>query len=462
MQRETEEVDLLVVGGGKGGKTLAMDRASAGQNVVMVERGMIGGSCINVACIPTKALVTSARALRALRRGREFGLITDTPAHPDLTLLREHKEGVVAGMVAFNHTSFLNSGMDFVIGDAVFTAERTVRVTLPDGATRQIRGTDTVINTGTRPRIPDIPGLADSDALTSESLLHLTRLPEHLIVLGAGPVGLEFADMFSAFGARVTVISRDPRLLPHDDPEITAEVQRLLTENGIDLRLGHTVQSVQRHGPDDVSVLLDDHTQIHGSDLLLALGREPVTQTLNLAAAGVATTPQGFVDVDDHLATSAPHTWAAGDVAGTPQFTHASLDDYRIIKANLQGQPRSTRQRTLPRTTFLSFDLAHIGLTEAQARQAGHDILIARLPAAAIPRARVTRETHGLWKAVIDASTDRILGATLLGPDAGEVLAAVQTAMLAGLPYTALRDMPITHPTMAEGLNLLFAKPTPS
>ncbi|MGQ4351095.1 dihydrolipoyl dehydrogenase family protein [Streptomyces sp. SAS_275] len=460
MEQETEQVDLLVVGGGKGGKTLAMDRGWAGQNVVMVERGMIGGSCINVACIPTKSLVTSARALRALRRGREFGLITDTPARPDLDLLRDHKEGVVAGMVAVNHTSFLNSGMDFVIGDAVFVAERTVRVTLPDGGVRHIRGTDTVINTGTRPRIPDIPGLAGAGALTSESLLQLTRLPDHLIVLGAGPVGLEFADMFSAFGSRVTVISRDERLLPHDDPEITTEVQRLLTENGTELLLGRTVQSVNRTGPDSVTVTLDDQSQISGSDLLIALGREPVTRSLNLAAAGVATTAEGFIDVDEHLATSAPHTWAAGDVAGSPQFTHASLDDYRIIKANLQGEPRSTRQRTMPRTTFLSFDLAHIGLTETEARQAGHDILTARLPVAGIPRARVTRETHGLWKAVIDAPSGRILGATLLGPDAGEVLTTVQTAMLAQLPYTALRDMPITHPTMAEGLNLLFANPT--
>lgn len=460
MKPDIEQVDLLVVGGGKGGKTLAMDRARAGLEVVMVERRMIGGTCINVACIPTKALVTSARALRVYQRAREFGFISDTPARTDLSLLRAHKEGVVAGMVAGNHKSFIDSGMDFVMGEATFVAERTVRVELGDGTVRHIRGADTVINTGARPHVPNIPGLHGSNAMTSDTLLQLERIPEHLLVLGAGPVGLEFADMFSTFGSRVTVISRDERLLPHEDREISQHVSRLLAENGVDCLFGRTVEAIEQHSPDRVTLVLDDGAEISGSDLLVAVGREPVTDGLHLDKAGVRTTDKGFIAVDEYLATSAPRTWAVGDVAGTPQFTHASLDDYRIVKANMAGGNRTTQGRLLPRTTFLSFDLAHVGLTEDEARHAGHAVRLARLPAAAIPRSHIARETHGLWKAVVDATTDRILGASLFGLEAGEVITTVQTAMLAGLPYSALRDLPITHPTMNEGLNLLFAQLT--
>lgn len=456
MATSVEDFDVLVVGGGKAGKTLAMDQARSGKRVVMVERGMIGGTCINVACIPTKSLVASARAIKTLARGHEFGLITgDTQI--DLELLRAHKDGVVEGMVAINYRQFLDSGMDLVIGQARFIAERTVEVTLQDGGNRVLRGGETVINTGTRPRIPDIPGLAEAVPLTSETLLELKRLPERLLVIGAGPIGLEFADMFAAFGSRVTVVTVEKRLLPREDPEIADATLDLLAGNGVTVLLGREITSMARDSRGEVSVSLGDGTVLTGDDVLVAVGREPVTDELDLHEAEVATTSDGFVEVDEHLATTAPHTWAAGDVAGTPQFTHASLDDFRILKDNLSGGTRSTKDRLIPHVTFLSFDLAHVGLTETEARRSGHDVRIARLPVAAIPRARTTGEMHGLWKAVIDADTDRILGASLLGSEAGETITTVQTAMIAGLPYTALRDMVITHPTMAEGLNLLFA-----
>ncbi|NBM15259.1 NAD(P)/FAD-dependent oxidoreductase [Streptomyces sp. GC420] len=451
-----EEFDLLVVGGGKAGKTLAMDRARAGQRVAMVERGLIGGTCVNVACIPTKALVTSARARRTLARGRELGLVVgDTGT--DVERLREHKAEVVDGMIAINHKQFLDSGMDLVLGQARFVAERTVEVALRDGGSRVLRGARTVINTGTRPRIPGIPGLSAAGPLTSESLLRLERIPGRLIVIGAGPIGLEFADMFAAFGSRVTVVARNRALLPQEDPDIAAAAAALLADNGVNVLLGRGVTRVVRDSAGAVTVSLDDGSEVSGDDVLVAAGRQPVTEELDLERARVALTDSGFIAVDEYLATTAEHTWAAGDVAGSPQFTHASLDDYRILKANLAGGTRSTKGRLIPHTTFLGVDLARVGLGEEEARRAGHDVLIARLPVAAIPRARTMRETAGLWKAVVDADSHKILGASLLGPEAGEVITVVQTAMLAGLPCTALRDMIITHPTMGEGLNMLFA-----
>ncbi|MPY30178.1 mercuric reductase [Streptomyces adustus] len=456
MSDRAEEYDLLVVGGGKAGKTLAMDWAKAGKRVAMVERGMIGGTCINVACIPTKALVTSARAVKTLRRAQQLGLVSDAP-QVDVDLLRTHKSDVVDGMSAGNQKQFLDSGMDLVLGQARFVAERTVEVMLSGGGTRVIRGAETVINTGTQPLVPDIPGLADSGALTSDSLLQLERLPERLTVVGGGVVGLEFAHMFAAFGSRVTLIESHSRLLPREDEDIAKAVTDLLIADGVEVVIGSSATAVRREADGAITTVLADGTRIVGDDVLVAVGRKPVTSELDLDKAGVKTDRAGFVVVDEHLATSAPHTWAAGDVAGSPQFTHVSLDDYRILKANLAGGRRSTRDRLIPYTIFLTPELARVGLTERQARAAGHQVRVAKLPVAAIPRARTMRETEGVFKAVVDATNDRILGVSLLGPEAGEVVTVVQSAMLADQPYTALRDMIITHPSMGEALNLLFA-----
>ncbi|MFF8882894.1 dihydrolipoyl dehydrogenase family protein [Streptomyces flaveolus] len=449
-----EDVDLLVVGGGKGGKTLAMDIARGGGRVAMVERGMIGGTCINVACIPTKTLVTSARLLDSLSRAEQVGIRTDKPV-ADLALLREHKEGVVAGMVDLNHRQFLDSGMDFILGTARFTGKRTVRVELNDGGARVLRGKDVVINTGTVPGIPDIPGITEVEPLTSETLLHLDHIPEHLVVIGGGYVGLEFAQMFDAFGSRVTVLHRGERVLPREDPDVSETLTGFLTDADVRLHTGVSISQVSR-GPSGVTVRLDDGTEVTGTDVLVAVGREPVTKNLDLDAAGVRTDDRGFVRVDDRLATSAPHTWAVGDVAGSPQFTHVSLDDYRIVKANIAGGDRRTTGRLVPWNLFTTPELARVGMTETEARAAGYDVRIARMPVAAIPRARTLRDTRGVWKAVVDRDSDRILGVALLGPDASEVLTVVQTAMLTGAPYTLLRDSIIAHPTMAEGLNMLF------
>ncbi|MEU7472658.1 FAD-dependent oxidoreductase [Streptomyces sp. NPDC044984] len=449
-----EDVDLLVVGGGKAGKTLAMDTARVGRKVVMVERGMIGGTCINVACIPTKALVTSARLARRAATAESLGLNLGK-LEVDLRLLRSHKEGVVSEMVDLNHRQFLDSGMDLVLGEARFVAERTVEVRLNDGGRRFVRGADVVINTGTVPHLPPVPGLAEAGALNSETIQQLDRIPERLVVIGGGYVGLEFAQMFAAFGSQVTVLDRNLTLLPQEDPDITEVLAEYLREDGVEMVRGVTVKDVVRE-EDGLRLLLDDGRSLVADDILAATGRDPVTAGLGLDAAGVRTDARGFIRVDDRLATDAPHTWAVGDVAGSPQFTHVSLDDYRVVKENIAGGTRSTSRRLIPWNLFTDPELARVGLTEAQARATGRNVRVAKLPVKAIPRSRTLRDTRGLWKAVVDRDTEEILGVALLGPESSEVLTVVQTAMWAGLPYTALRDGLIAHPTMAEGLNALF------
>lgn len=453
----TEDVDLLVVGGGKAGKSLAMDRAKAGWSVAMVERDKVGGTCINVACIPTKALVGSARSLLAARRAGEMGVRIDGEPSVDLGALRHHKEGVVGGMVSAHETMFRDSGMDFLLGTARFVAERTVEVRTADGGTRRLRGRDVVVNTGTVPAVPPVDGIAEADVWDSESILRLDRLPESLLILGGGYVGCEFASMFAAFGTRVTLLQGRDQLLPREDADVAEEVARILSDQGVTLRLGARAAAVRRKlGRGDVVITLADGGEVRGQEILVATGRTPVTGDLGLDAAGVELTDRGYVVVDDRLRTSADHVWAAGDVAGSPQFTHASWNDFRVLRALLTGGDASTEGRLVPYTVFVTPELARVGLSETQAREQGYEVAVARLQVSAIPRAKTLHDTVGVWKAVVDAATDQILGAALLGHAGGEVLGAVQMAMLGGLRWQQVRDAVLAHPTMGEGLNLLF------
>jgi pyruvate/2-oxoglutarate dehydrogenase complex dihydrolipoamide dehydrogenase (E3) component len=452
-----EDVDLLVVGGGKAGKSLAMDRAKAGWDVVMVERDKIGGTCINVACIPTKALVGSARTLIGVHRAAQMGVEIDGEARISLERLREHKESVVGGMVAAHEKLFAESAMDFVLGTATFVAERTIAITTRDGGRRVVRGRDVVINTGTTPAVPDVAGIGGADVWNSETILALQRLPETLIVLGGGYVGFEFAGMFATFGSRVTLLQGARHVLTREDADVAAAVGNVLTSQGVDVRLGARAQAVQREARrGDVVVTLGDGTEVRGQELLVATGRSPATAALGLDVAGVERTDRGFVAVDDHLRTTADHVWAAVDVAGSPQFTHASWNDYRILKANLTGGDAATTGRLVPYTVFITPELARVGLTESEARAQGRRVKVAKLPVAAIPRAKTLHETVGIWKAVVDADSELILGVSLLGPDAGEVVSVIQMAMLGGLRYQQVRDAVLTHPTMGEGVNLLL------
>ncbi|MDO4899940.1 NAD(P)/FAD-dependent oxidoreductase [Actinomyces sp.] len=470
---QVEEVDLLVVGGGKAGKSLAMARARKGDTVVMVERDKVGGTCINVACIPTKTLISSARVLHQVRGAAAYGVALpelgaddsssrdDTAllnrAHIDLAALRARKEKVVGGMVAAHETMFTDSGMDFVRGAARFVAPRTVEITTADGAARRVRGRRVLINTGTTPTVPAIPGLVDTPYWTSEDLLTLPELPGHLLILGGGVIGVEMASLMGLLGVPVTLLHSGDHVLNREDADVAAEIAAGLEGLGVEILTGARVSGVRsaaRSGP--VVVRTEDGREATGSHLLVALGRTPVTAGLGLEKAGVELTERGFVCVDDHLRTTADGVYAAGDVAGTPMFTHASWNDFRVLRDLLDGREVTTAGRIIPWTVFTTPELGHVGLTEAQARATGHKVRVAKTPTAAVPRAKTLGATTGFYKVIVDADTDRILGAAIIGDSAGEVITAVQLAMLADMPFQQLRDAPISHPTMGEGLNVVL------
>jgi pyruvate/2-oxoglutarate dehydrogenase complex dihydrolipoamide dehydrogenase (E3) component len=363
-------------------------------------------------------------------------------------------------MVGRNQAAFDKSGMTLVIGTAHFTGPKALAVQLRDGGTRQITAEKVFINTGTRPAAP-APELAATNPLNSESVQELDHLPEHLVVIGGGYIGCEFAQIFRRLGSKVTVVDRALRFLPREDQDVSSELLSVFAHEGIEVISGADVVAASGTSGSGVKVTLKTaagERVIAGSHLLVAVGRVPNTEGLNLAAAGVETDARGFVKVNAKLETTAPDVWALGDVNGGPQFTHASLDDFRIAFANLTGGNRTTADRMMPYTLFTDPELGRVGLTEDEARNKGLKIKVAKLPASAIPRAVTSGETRGLLKAVIDAETNKILGASILLAEGGEIMAAVQMAMLGGVPYTAVRDVVFAHPTMAEGLNDLFAR----
>jgi pyruvate/2-oxoglutarate dehydrogenase complex dihydrolipoamide dehydrogenase (E3) component len=331
---------------------------------------------------------------------------------------------------------------------------------LNDGGKRVLTGNRVVLNLGTHATIPDIPGLAAAEPLTNVEALELDRLPDHLIVIGGGYVGLELAQAYRRFGSRVTIIETGPQLASREDPDVAAALLEMLRDEGIAIHLGAKILGVRGRSGHTVSLQLQspsgDQT-VDGSDILVATGRTPNTAGIGLELAGVALDPRGYVAVNDRLETSAPEVWAVGECAGSPQFTHVSEDDFRIIRDNLAGGDRTTRNRLVPYCMFTDPPLARVGLSEAEARQQGIAVRVAKLPIVAVLRTRTTSETRGFMKALVAADGDQILGFAMLGAEAGEVMAVVQTAMLAGMPYTGLRDAILAHPTMAEGLGGLFS-----
>ncbi len=458
MASAPEKYDLVVVGGGKAGKSLAMLRAKKGDKVFMVERDKIGGTCINVACIPTKTLVSSARRLAEVRTAAAYGV--DLPgadlasAGVDLEALRARKESVVGGMVEAHKKMFAAPGLDFVLGTAKFVGPKTVEATLADGSVRVVEGEKVLINTGTTPAIPPIEGLSDVDYWTSEDALRLTEIPDRLVILGGGVIGVEMASMMAAFGADVTLIEGGEHILAREDADVAEEMAANLAAQGVTVRTG---ERAVRVSSGDEGVLV--HTtagEVAGTRLLVALGRTPATKGLGLEAAGVELTERGFVKVDSRLETTAPGVYAAGDVAGTPQFTHASWNDFRVLRDLFAGKDASTEGRLIPWAVFATPELGRVGMSESEARAAGRDIRVAKVAAAAVPRAKTHGHVEGFYKVVVDAETEEILGAAIVAESASEVIAAVQTAMLGGLPWPKLRDAVIAHPTMAEGLNIVL------
>ncbi len=432
----TEYYDDIIMGGGKAGKTLAAALVADGRKTALVERSlnMIGGGCINVACIPTKTMVTSANIAHTVRNSTIYGVNVNPPT-VDLAAVIQRKRSVVQSARTVNlHNLETVLGHDLIIGTGRFVSPKTIEVITAESKTCQLTAERLFINTGTKPLIPSVPGLEETGFLTSESIMELEQLPNHLIVLGSGYIGLEFAQMFRRFGSRVTVIGQSERILAQQDPDIAIAVQTLLELEGIEFLLTARVLRVDRSGQDIVlQIQVGDHeVSLQSSQLLVAVGRAPTTDSLNLAAAGVETDARGFIPVNDRLETNVPGIWALGDINGGPQYTHISLDDYRIIKANLiNGNNRSTSDRLVPSCLFIDPELAHIGLTETAARQQGYEIRVAKLDTSEVPRARTSGQTDGLLKAIVDTQTGCILGCTLFCHMAGEMISTVQMVMLA-------------------------------
>jgi pyruvate/2-oxoglutarate dehydrogenase complex dihydrolipoamide dehydrogenase (E3) component len=454
----------LVLGSGAGGKLLAWHLARSGRRVAVVERRWIGGSCPNTNCLPSKNEIWSAKVADLLHHAARFGIVTGSVG-VDMAKVRQRKREMVEGLVALHLELYQKSGTELIMGDGRFVAPKTLEVRLRDGGTRVLTGERVFLNLGTRATIPPTAGLADARPLTNIEALELDRLPAHLIVLGGGYVGLELAQAYRRFGSRVTVLQHGPQLANGEDPDVADAIGRLFGDEGIEVLL--SAEAFQVEGRSGEGVRLRVRTPqgerlIEGSDILVATGRTPNTAGIGLDTAGVRLDGRGYVQVNDRLETSAPDVWAIGECAGSPQFTHVSEDDFRVIRDNLAGRSRTTRDRLIPFCLFTDPPLARVGLNETEARRRGVAVRVARLPMGAVLRTRTTGETRGFMKALLDARSDRIVGFTMFGPEAGEVMAAVQTAMLAGMPYTGLRDAILAHPTMAEGLSALFSEVPPS
>jgi pyruvate/2-oxoglutarate dehydrogenase complex dihydrolipoamide dehydrogenase (E3) component len=455
---EIERFDVLIFGGGTGGKLTAWTSASEGLRTAVVDRRYVGGSCPNIACLPTKNVIHSAKVADFVRHDRDFGSGT-APASTEMAEVRARKRRMVEGLVSMHLDKYKESGAELIFGEGSFVGPKTIEVRLNNGGVRTLRGERVFLNLGTHAAIPDIPGLRAAKSLTHVEALELDRLPSHLIILGGGYVGLEFAQAFARFGSRVTVLERGPQLLPREDKDVADSALEFLHLDGVEVRLNAAVAQVEGASGDSVRVTLATSAGtsiVEGSDILVATGRIPNTANIGLDQAGVTIDARGYVQVNERLETTAPGIWALGECAGSPQFTHVSEDDFRIVHTNLHGGFRNTRDRLIPFCLFTDPEIARVGLSENEAVAAGRPYRVTKLPMQAVLRARTLSETRGFMKALVGRDSDEILGFTAIGPNAGEVMAVVQTAMMGKLPYTALRDAVFTHPTMAEGLGPLF------
>jgi pyruvate/2-oxoglutarate dehydrogenase complex dihydrolipoamide dehydrogenase (E3) component len=455
-----EPYDDVVLGSGAGGKLVAWHLGASGRRVAVVERRWVGGACPNIACLPTKNEIWSAKVADLARHGAQFG-ITTGPVGVDMAQVRSRKRAMVEALVSMHLEKYRKSGAELIMGEGEFVGPKTVEVRLRDGGRRVLRGERVFINVGTHASIPPVPGLAEARPLTHIEALELDYLPPHLIVLGGGYVGLELAQAYRRFGSKVTVVQHGPQLVGREDADVAEAIRQLFADDEIDVVLSAETLKVEGRAQGAVRLRLrapEGEREIEGTDILVATGRTPNTAGIGLENAGVQLDARGYIEVNDRLETSAPGVWAIGECAGTPQFTHASEDDFRVIRDNLAGGSRSTRDRLIPFCLFTDPQLARVGLSEAEAVRSGLKIRLFKLPMGAVLRTQTTGETRGFMKAVVETKSNKILGFTMFGPEAGEVMAVVHTAMLAGAPYTTLRDAIFAHPTMAEGLNGLFSE----
>ena len=455
---QPERFEVLILGSGEAGKLLAWHMAGSGRRTAVVERRWIGGSCPNIACLPSKNEIWSARIAHLAQHAAQFGTMTGSGT-TDMAQVRQRKRDMVEREVAFHLNNYKTTGAELIMGAGRFVAPKTLEVRLNDGGTRVVAGDRVFLNVGTHAAIPNVPGLEAARPLTHIEALEFDYLPSHLVVLGGGYVGLEMAQAYRRFGSRVTVIESGPQLMTREDPDVADEMQRLLGDEGINILLAAETLNVNGRSGGEVSLIVrttSGEQRIEGSDILVAAGRIPNTAGIGLDEAGVQLDGRGYIRVNERLETTAPGVWGMGECAGSPQFTHVSHDDFRIIRDNLAEGKRSTRDRLIPYCMFTDPPLAHVGLSEREARNQGIAARVAKLPTNAVLRTEATDETQGFLKALV-GSDDRILGFTMIGAEAGEVMTAVQMAMLADLPYSRLRDAVIAHPTMAEGLGQLFS-----
>jgi len=455
----SERFDAVIVGSGQAGNPLATALAKASKKTAVIESKHVGGTCINEGCTPTKTMVASGRVAYLARRGADYGVSTG-PISMDLTKVRERKREVVERFRSGNEKHLQTTDdIELIYGLGHFVGPKTLHVDLLGGGTRTLEADWFFLNTGLRAAMPQIDGIQDVPFLTNESIMELDTVPENLLILGGGYIGLEFGQMFRRFGSKVTIIHIGKQLLDHEDADIAEEVQKILIEDGIEILLeAETKGAHGSAGAVELTVKAGGKEQVvKGSQLLIAAGRKPNTDALNLSATGVELDPHGYIKVNDYLETNVPGIYSLGDVKGGPAFTHISYDDYRIVAANLlNGESRSTRDRILPYTVFIDPQLGRIGLSESDARKQGKKIRVAKMPMTSVARAIETAETRGFMKIIVDPNTELILGAAVLGIEGGEIATVVQMAMQGGLKYTMLRDGIFSHPTLSEGLNNVF------
>jgi pyruvate/2-oxoglutarate dehydrogenase complex dihydrolipoamide dehydrogenase (E3) component len=454
----TEDFDAIIIGSGQGGNPLAEVLVAAGKKTAMIERKDAGGTCINTGCSPTKTMVASARVAYLARRGSDYGVDVG-PVAIDMARVRERKRNIVTSFRQSREKRLANAHVELIRGEASFAGPGKMTVALRDGGKRKLTAPQIFINTGTHSASPAIDGLDKVPHLDNESIMELDRAPEHLLIVGGGYIGIEFSQMFRRFGSKVTVIQSGSQLLHEEDPDVVAEVTKILREDGIEVLLNaRTQKAEQANGVIRLTVMVEGKAQtVEGTDLLVATGRIPNTHALNPAAAGIETDEHGFIRANERLETTAPGVWVIGDVKGGPQFTHISYDDYRILKANLfDGGDRTVHDRMVPYTVFMDPQLGRVGMTETEAKKSGKKIRVARMPMTSVARALEMDESRGLMKAVVDADTEEILGATVLGIEGGEVMTVIQMAMMGHLKYSVLQAAVIAHPTLSESLNNLF------
>src|SRR6266704_1324330 len=457
----TTPYDAIVIGAGQAGGPLSTTLARAGWKTALIERMHVGGTCINEGCTPTKTMVASARVAYLAKRAADYGVNTG-PVVVDMTVVRQRKRDIVESFRNGSQGRIENTeGVDLLMGEASFTGPKTLELRLNNGETRELTADTILINAGARPAKPSMTGIEEVATLDSTSIMELDTVPEHLLIVGGGYIGLEFGQLFRRFGSQVTVIQRGAGLLAREDPDVAEEVANIMREDGLEILLETKPVSVKQLSAGNIQLTVQTKTgerTLNGSHLLMAAGRVPNTDWLNLDAAGIQTDKRGFIQVTDRLETNVPGIYALGDIKGGPAFTHISYDDFRIIRTNLLEKGNaSIHERLVPYTVFIDPQLGRVGLSETDARAPGRNFKIARMPMNYVARALEMGESRGFMKAVVDADTGQILGAAVLGIEGGEIMAILEVAMIGKVPYTVLRDGVFAHPTLAESLNNLFS-----